>query len=109
RLILAAKLDSTVSIFVSSLSMRRSRRVSTAARSSLVAMCLTTCVSISPSSLRVVFFAAICGEYTTADLWAQARAGFRRRRDRWATDLQNLRRWQALHLQKMAGVRFANW
>src|ERR1700674_4025623 len=28
-------------------------------------------------------------------------------RDRWATDLQNIRRWQALNLQGMAGVRLA--
>jgi hypothetical protein len=60
-----ARLDSTLSIFASSLSIRRSRRVSAAARSSLVAICLTTWASISPISLRVVFFGAICGKYST--------------------------------------------
>jgi hypothetical protein len=37
-------------------------RVSDAARSSLVAMCLTTWASISPISLRVIFLGAICGK-----------------------------------------------
>jgi hypothetical protein len=39
------------------------------AMSYLVAMFLATWAIISPSSLRVVFFAAICREYTTPGAW----------------------------------------
>jgi hypothetical protein len=54
----------------------------------LVAMFLATWAIISPSSLRVVFFAAICREYTTAvGRCTQARREWDR-----ASNMQNRRR-----------------
>ena len=61
--------------------MRRSSRASAAATSSLVAMCLTTWASISPSSLRVVFFGALRRKYSTAigqHRWCVVRCARRR-------------------------------
>jgi hypothetical protein len=87
-------------VFVSNLSMRVSRR----AMSSLVAMCLTTCVSISPSSLRVLLFAAIHGQYITP--LYRRRAGFG---EAGATIGRRICKsaleWRALDLQTGTGAK----
>jgi len=112
------------SIFASSWSARRSRRVSSEARSSLVAICLTTWASISPISLRLVFFGAICRKYSTpvgrrrqipgfgaagersgAEYAKEGRPAAEVVGDRFANrNPLQMRRWQAMDLQNLRGV-----